>query len=123
MRPTAASRPRTGASAMSTLASSRDPVDRSRCATGVWRIALRMGYFSRRTEAAEGRSWLRETPHQVDADAWLSRSTSSTRRRGADRAVASETAVVVLPTPPLLLRTAMTTLIVPAFYPQIEPAR
>ena len=59
--------------------------------------------------ADEGLRRARSTPHQSDADAWLSRSTSRTLRRGAASAAARFTDVVVLPTPPLLLTTAITT--------------
>jgi hypothetical protein len=49
-------------------------------------------------------------PHHNEADAWLSRSTRSTRRRADASAAARFTAVVVLPTPPLLFTTAITTI-------------
>ena len=78
-------------------------------ASSVWRTAFRMGYFSSRQAAADGFNWCRGTPSQREAEAWLSRSTSRIRRLGEASAAARFTAAVVLPTPPLLLRTAMTT--------------
>src|SRR5258708_22437887 len=94
---------------MSALASSIDPVRTSRFAVSVWRTALRIGYFSSRQEAVEGFNWWRGTPSHSDAEAWLSRSTSTIRRFGEARAAAKLTAAGVLATPPLLLSTAMTT--------------
>src|SRR4030095_6468812 len=96
-------------SATSALASSIDPVRRSRFGVSVWRTALRMGYFSRRQDAADGLNRWRGTPSHSEAEAWRARSTRRTRRFGEARATARFTAAVVLPTPPLLLRTAMIT--------------
>jgi hypothetical protein len=82
---------------------------RSRFGTVVERIACSAGNSWSRHEADEGRRCARSTPSHSDADAWLSRSTSSTRRRGDASAAARFTDVVVFPTPPLLLTTAITT--------------
>src|SRR6187200_3663206 len=68
-----------------------------------------MGYCSSRHEAEDGRRCRRETPSHSDVEAWLSRSTSSTRRRVEARAAARLTAIVDLPTPPLLFSTAIIT--------------
>src|SRR4051812_26565547 len=59
--------------------------------------------------ADDGFRWVRSTPSHSDVEGWLSRSISSTRRRGRASAAARFTDVVVLPTPPLLLTTAVTT--------------
>src|SRR4029079_12794826 len=68
-----------------------------------------MGYFSSRHDAEDGRNCRRETPSHMDMDAWLSKSMTSTRRRAEVSAAARFTAIVVLPTPPFLLSTAMIT--------------
>jgi hypothetical protein len=52
------------------------------------------------TLAADRFNRPRRMPHQTDAEAWLSRSTSSTRRPAEASAAARFTAVVVFPTPP-----------------------
>ena len=75
----------------------------------VGRIACSMGRSLSSTLADDGRSRPRSTPYHMEAHAWLSKSIRSTRRAGAARAALRLTAVVVFPTPPLLLATAMTT--------------
>ena len=72
----------------------------------VSRTAEAAGRPSRRTAALEGSIWSREIPRDREAEAWASRSTRRTRRFVAARAAARLTAVVVLPTPPLLFTRA-----------------
>ena len=83
---------------------------RSRFGASVWRTALRMGYFSSRHDA-DGRPQLMARHAQPEGRGGVAVEIDE-RGRGAwatARAAARLTAVVVLPTPPLLFRTAMTT--------------
>src|SRR5215203_370987 len=72
-------------------------------------MACSMGKSWSSTLPADGLSRLRRMPLHAEADAWLSRSTIRTGRRGDASAAARLTAIVVLPTPPLLLTTATIT--------------
>src|SRR4051812_43637940 len=86
---------------------STEAVIRCRPGTAVSRIAWSAGRPPNSTSAEDGARFDRSTPSESEAEAWLSRSTRSTRSPWAASAAERLTAVVVLPTPPLRLINAV----------------